>query len=138
MSLLRLHRILREHRGPLRADLRREYGIDLDAALAPDFPDHIPPPVLLDLIDGLSPQATYWRAVDPDRATWGLTDHLLATLIDDLRVFMWEFGGKRGKRPDPIPRPGVESPEEVTVIGASKGFDSIEEFQAWYQGRRNN
>lgn len=138
MSLMRLHRILREYRKPLRADLRREYGIDLDAVLAPDSPDRIPPLILLDLIDGLSPQAAYWRAVDPDRATWGLTDHLLATLIDDIRVFMWAFGGNKGQKPQPIPRPGAESPEEVVIIGASKGFSSIEDFEAWYQAKREN
>ena len=138
MSLMRLHRILREHRGPLRADFRREYGIDLDAVLSPGSPDHIQPSILLDLIDGLSPQAAYWRAAYPDRAAWGLTEQLLAELVDELRLFQWRLGGGKGARPKPLPRPGAESPEEVTIIGASKGFSSIEDFETWYQAKREN
>lgn len=138
MSLLRLHRILKEHRGPLRADFRREYDIDLDAVLAPDSPDHIPPAVILDLIDGLSPQAAYWRAIDPNRTMWGLTEHLLAELIDNFRLFAWGLGNKKGQRPKPIPRPGAESGEDVAVIGESVGFASIDDFDTWYQARKGN
>lgn len=136
--LLRLREALREHRGPLRADFRREYGIDLDTVLSPESPTHMTADVLLDLIDGLSPQAAYWRSVDPDRAAWGLSEQLLAELNDRFATFCWGLGGKKGSRPEPIPRPGVEPDEEVVVIGASKGFDSIEEFENWYQQRQHN
>lgn len=138
VPLLRLREALREHRGPLRADFRREYGIDLDAALSPESPIHMPADVLLDLIDGLSPQAAYWRAVAPDRATWGLSEQLLAELNDRFALFCWGLGGQKGAQPKPISRPGVEPDEEVVVIGASRGFDSIEEFENWYQKRRHN
>lgn len=138
VPLLRLREALREHRGPLRADFRREYGIDLDAVLSPESSIHMPADVLLDLIDGLSPQAAYWRAVAPDRAAWGLSEQLLAELNDRFALFCWGLGGRKGAQPKPIPRPGVEPDEEVVVIGASRGFDSIEEFEDWYQKRRHN
>lgn len=138
VPLLRLREALREHRGPLRADFRREYGIDLDAVLSPESSIHMPADVLLDLIDGLSPQAAYWRAVAPDRAAWGLSEQLLAELNDRFALLCWGLGGQKGAQPKPIPRPGVEPDEEVVVIGASKGFDSIEEFENWYQKRRHN
>ena len=128
VPLLRLREALREHRGPLRADFRREYGIDLDAALSPESSIHMPADVLLDLIDGLSPQAAYWR----------LSEQLLAELNDRFTLFCWGLGGRKGAQPKPIPRPGVEPDEEVVVIGASRGFGSIEEFEDWYQKRRHN
>lgn len=99
MSILRLHGILKEYRGPLRADFRREYGIDLDAALVPDSPAYVRPAVMLDLIDGLSQQAAYWRAVAPDDAGWGLREQLLAQQIDDFRLFCWEWAEARVNGP---------------------------------------
>lgn len=140
MSILRLHGILKEYRGPLRADFRREYGIDLDAALVPGSPAYVRPAVMLDLIDGLSQQAAYWRAVAPDDAGWGLREQLLAQQIDDFRLFCWGMGGGKGKRPEPIPRPGKRDSDtkQVQVIGQSEGFNSIKEFEAWYRRRASN
>lgn len=128
--------LLREHTGPLRADLRREYhGLDLDAVLADRS---IRPTVLLDLIDHLSPQASVWRAIDPDVA-WTPDLMLLALLTDEIRVLRWEFerANFKGKpeKPEPIPRPGVKPKTEVETIGKGEGFDTIEEFDAWYAAR---
>jgi len=128
--------LLREHQGPLRADLRREYGVDLDAALGSRT---IRPTVLLDLIDGLSPQAAVWRSIDPDMV-WTLDAMLLAALVDEIRVLRWEFErvNFKGKalKPEPVPRPGVKPPVEKSVIGAGEGFETIADFDAWYAGVR--
>ena len=97
------------------------------------------PTVLLDLIDNLSPSAALWRAIDPD-VVWDLQATLTALLIDEIRVLRWEFERVyfKGKTrpPDPIPRPGAAPPSERTVerVGASEGFDTIAEFDAWYAG----
>ena len=130
--------LLREHTGPLRADLRREYGIDLDAVLDERS---IRPTVLLDLVDGLSLQAAVWRSIDPD-VIWGLDPMLLALLVDEVRVLRYEFEkvNFKGtpKKPEPLPRPGVTRHEDVekTVIGSGEGFDTIAEFDAWYASVR--
>lgn len=130
--------LLREHTGPLRADLRREYhGLDLDAVLAERS---IRPTVLLDLIENLSPQASVWRAIDPD-VVWGLDPMLLALLVDEVRVLRYEFEKVHfkgtPKLPEPLPRPGVTQHEDVekTVIGSGEGFDTMAEFDAWYAAR---
>lgn len=94
------------------------------------------PLALLDLIDHLSPSAAVWRVIEPD-TVWGLQESLLALLVDEIRAYRWEFGKANGfkgmgRPPEPLPRPGVKPTTEVTVIGQGEGFDSIEEFDAWY------
>lgn len=93
------------------------------------------PLALLDLIENLSPQAALWRAIDPE-VLWDLQAMLTALLIDEMRVLRWEFErvnfkGK-AKPPEPLPRPGVAPVVQRDTIGAGEGFDTIEEFDAWY------
>lgn len=95
----------------------------------------IRPLALLDLIDHLTPAAAVWRAIEPD-TVWGLSESLMALLVDEIRVLRWEFErvhfkGKT-KPPEPLPRPGVKPQTEVDVIGKGDGFDTIEEFDSWY------
>lgn len=91
--------------------------------------------MLLDLIQHLSPSAAVWRAIDPD-VVWGLDPMLLALLVDEIRVLRWEFErvNFKGKaeKPEPLPRPGVKPKPEVETIGKGEGFDTIEEFEAFY------
>lgn len=95
------------------------------------------PTVLLDLIEHLSPGAALWRAIDPDLG-WSPTDLLLAALVDEVRFLTYVTrkvnGDKRARPPQPVPRPGATQPSERTVerVGASEGFDTIAEFEAWY------
>ncbi|NKY08948.1 hypothetical protein [Cellulomonas hominis] len=98
----------------------------------------IRPTVLLDLIDGLTPGAALWRAIDPE-VLWDANAMLLALLIDEVRVLRWEFerANFKGHKPppEPLPRPGVAKNTGDTqrdVIGAGEGFDTIDEFKAWY------
>lgn len=80
-----------------------------------------------------------WRAIDPD-VVWGLDPMLLALLVDEIRVLRWQFERVhfKGKpeRPKPIPRPGVAPEPEVEKVAPDGGFDTIEEFQAWYAARQ--
>lgn len=93
------------------------------------------PQALRDLIDHLSPQAAFWRSLDP-AAVWDLTTMLLADVVDELRRLRWQFVRANfktaGPRPKPIPRPGVDAETETTVLGAAHGFDSLAEFDTWY------
>jgi hypothetical protein len=53
-----------------------------------------------------------------ESASWSLTDHLLAAVVDALHVANWQRtsdGAKGRRRPKPIPRPGVG--DDATVIG---------------------
>jgi len=40
-----------------------------------------------------------------ESATWGVTDHLLATVIDLLNGANWQRGGGKGQKPAPFTRP---------------------------------
>lgn len=123
-NVLRLHALLRDYRGPLRADMRRVYGIDLDEVVEQRS---IKPSVLLDLIDHLPADAAIHRALDP-MAAWSQTDYLLAVVADRVGQVLNALGAK--PKYEPLPRPGDTPVAEA--IGASKGFDSIDEFEAWY------
>ena len=41
-----------------------------------------------------------------DAAEWGVSDHLLAGIFDTLQGANWQRGGGKGRRPEPIERPG--------------------------------
>lgn len=95
---------------------------------------------LLDLVDNLPVDAALWRAIEPD-TVWGLSESLMALLVDEIRVLRWEFErvnfkGRSTKPPEPLPRPGVKPQVEREVIGKGEGFDTIEEFEAWYASAR--
>lgn len=93
----------------------------------------MPPLVLADLAANLSPRAALWVSINPD-AVWDLRAMLLAQQIDAFATFVWALGGKKGPQPEPIPRPGVKP--DVQVIGDGDGFDSLDDFRAWYSARQ--
>jgi hypothetical protein len=41
-------------------------------------------------------------------AEWGITDHLLANVVDVLAIANWQRGGGKGSRPPRVPRPGTK------------------------------
>lgn len=51
-----------------------------------------------------------WRRLDVD-AAWPDDTYLLATLVDQMNLWLWANSdpGKRGPCPKPIPRPGARS-----------------------------
>lgn len=130
-DLLRLPVLLHSYRGPLRADFRREYHLDLDEVVETRS---IQPSALLDLIDHLSPQASLWRAIRPPEPddVWTLEAHLLALLADRLGQLLWvqqRRSGLKPPRPKPLERPGVRP--EVEKVDADL-FDRTDDFAAWY------
>ncbi|MGV3564224.1 MAG: hypothetical protein ACO1ON_13180 [Nocardioides sp.] len=51
--------------------------------------------------------SAYARAIHGDEALWGLSDHLLAEVVDALAWANWQRAGQRyAPKPKPIPRPG--------------------------------
>lgn len=56
------------------------------------------------LVDGLPPGSALAIEMHGEAATWSVSDHLLATVIDLLQGANWQRHGK-GKKPDPFPRP---------------------------------
>lgn len=74
------------------------------------------------LIQHLPRDAALVRALHGETADWGLTEHLLATTVDELAVGNWLFASAHTpehadppERPRPIPRPGAD--EQATDAG---------------------
>lgn len=63
---------------------------------------------------------------------WDLDAHLLAGILDSLNSANWQRGGGRGRRPQPVPRPGVTEVEKKVV---GKKAVSIEELDAFLSAR---
>jgi hypothetical protein len=67
-----------------------------------------------------------------DDVEWGLTDHLLAQLIDAVNEGNWQRQGKpHAPRPKPVKRPGVE--DKTQTFG--KDPIPISQFDDWWHGR---
>lgn len=47
------------------------------------------------------------RSVNPD-SEWTLEAHLLASIFDANQALIWQNGGGKGKRPQPLSRPGTK------------------------------
>lgn len=55
---------------------------------------------------------------------WSLSDHLLALVVDELRVANWqrtEDGHKNRRKPKPLPRPGLPEDEDDKVTRIGRG-----------------
>lgn len=64
---------------------------------------------MLVLINGLPPMGTALaRAKTDDDIGWSMTDHLLASVVDALRLANWQRAANSSdsNRPNPIQRPG--------------------------------
>ena len=76
--------------------------------------------------------SSLFRAQNPKHWEWleGLDSMLLAELVDLARLDLWRNSDekKRGSKPDPIPRPGVEKSGSSTTskIGESAGVSRAE------------
>jgi hypothetical protein len=72
-----------------------------------------------------------FRVTHGERATWSVTDHLLAMVVDLLGLLVWfktKDGSKNRNRPKPVARPGDTdssvkslSEAEVSAAGALRG-----------------
>lgn len=78
-----------------------------------------------------------------DAHGWQASEELLAGLLDAVNGLLWQGGGGKGKKPEPIKRPTVDKPKSVEgnkdgsfgahVFGDDFEMDavSIEEMSAW-------
>jgi hypothetical protein len=58
---------------------------------------------------------------------WGLSEQLLAAIFDSLAIANWQRGGdENAKRPERLPRPGVENKPDGQMLVQGKGV-SIQE-----------
>jgi hypothetical protein len=60
------------------------------------------------VIANLPRDSAFVRSVLGEQADWSLTDHLLAAIFDTLASANWQRGGGKGRRPKPLPRPGMQ------------------------------
>ena len=66
-------------------------------------------------------------------AAWGLSEHLLASIVDALNAANWQRGGDpKAKRPKPVERPGIE-PEGVQIGSDVRPLPDV---QALFERRR--
>jgi len=94
----------------------------------------VSPLALADYADALPQDAALWRSINPDHL-WDLHAMLLAALVDEVRALRWEesrLAGVKGIRPpDPIVRPGVEPPKDVTTFGGPTSALPLDEMAIW-------
>lgn len=117
--------ILRDHRGPLRADLRRFYGLGLA-----DLRHRCSLLEAADMVAYLPPESAVWRASNPH---WqrSLEVDLLRSVEHDLRVLAWQQGSrKRHEYPEPIPLPWDVRPEPV-MAGEPMEWDAAADWYGW-------
>jgi len=69
------------------------------------------------------------RAIHGVDVEWGLTEHLLASVVDVAQIANWQRSGGKGRRPKPIPRPGVGPKVEHVEMDS---FDSPAAFDEWW------
>ena len=69
------------------------------------------------------------RAINGPDAEWGLTDHLLALVIDTTQIGNWQRSGGKGSKPKPIKRPGSGPRLEQIEMDS---FDSPAAFDEWW------
>lgn len=72
-----------------------------------------------------------WRALDTPRA-WTIDQHLLATLVDQIRGWMWAQSDpkRRGARPKPLPRPSDAKPHGMRDDMLAMSADKLDAFLA--------
>lgn len=77
------------------------------------------------------------RVIDGEDAMWGLSEQLMAAVVDRLGQMLWQNGGGKGRRPEPIQRPGTRA--KKTDVSSRK-FDvmTIEQFDRRHAARVAN
>jgi hypothetical protein len=101
--MIRLQAALREHGESIEADLQRYYGV----ALSDVFTGRMSWRRLKVLLRQLPPDSATGRAQLGPAVDWSTSDYLLAAVVDAERAALWQRSGGRGRRPKPVPRPGV-------------------------------
>ena len=76
------------------------------------------------------------RTVHPRDSQWDTSSMLLASMLEHMLEKTWVEGGKKGKRPERIPRPGVEDKKAAVERRTTDKPVSIEELDAWMASRQ--
>lgn len=87
---------------------------------------------LRDLIQYQPATSALYRAMHPDEAPWGLSEHLLAVIADAVIAGNWmqsKDGQRNRNRPKPIKRPGVE--QDKKFGGKAEPVDTIRDWLGW-------
>lgn len=87
---------------------------------------------LLVFVEESGRDSALFRAKHPEWAEWNNTNMLLAQLVDNTNIQIWQKtkNGRRGRmQPDPIPRPGVEA-RSRRVKGEALPIDQFKEKMA--------
>jgi len=84
------------------------------------------------ILNRLPITSAYAREVIGESASWSTTDYLLAHLIDYAAMGNWQRGGGKGRKPQPIARPGKN--DSKTRIGS--GSMSLAAMRKWRDKRR--
>ncbi len=84
--------------------MRRVYGLDIDKELELR---RMRPRSLAACAANLPDGSMVWRRLGLPNA-WTMQEHLAATLVDQMNMWMWANSDpkKRGPKPKPVPRPG--------------------------------
>jgi hypothetical protein len=70
-----------------------------------------------------------------DEVSWGLQEQLLAGISDSLSLRLWQAGRGKGRRPKPMPRPGLPG-HKAEKLGTVRSLDEQRAKQkAWAEGR---
>ncbi|WP_310962153.1 DUF5361 domain-containing protein [Nocardioides terrisoli] len=129
-----LRRLIAEHKEALEYDLIR-LGLRLDWLGTPELSWRD----LLVLVRQAPESSAIRRALLGDSAGWGLPEHLLARLSDQVANLVWlqtEDGAKGVNRPVPLPRPGVEPVADESRMGG-RAVDLID-MAEWLAKRNPN
>jgi hypothetical protein len=89
---------------------------------------------LATLIRYLPSDSATVRALDPS-SQWSTTDHLLAAVVDTLRVANWQRAGdRRVSPPTPLQRPGEARPHAIGADTRATVDEMRELQQRWAAG----
>lgn len=89
---------------------------------------------LSDFVQYASPDMAIYRALYPEESGWDITSQLVASVLDFLVMRTWAEGGKKGRKPKQIPRPGVTDKETRTIRSAAT--KTLDRMDAWLAKRR--
>lgn len=87
---------------------------------------------LRDVIQYQPSTSALYRAMHPDHAPWGLSEHLLAVVADAVIAGNWmqsRDGQKNRNRPKPIKRPGIE--QDTKYGGKAESMETIRAWLGW-------
>lgn len=125
-KLLSLHALPRDQWEAVEADL-----LDKGFTLS-DVPARVTWRALLAMIKYSQRTSAVAREALGAEASWSVTDHLLAGVLDYSALIAWlNSDTKKNKRPKPIQRPGVEEKTDDLAFGAGSTVKVSEFWELW-------